>query len=340
MATTVNYKPARESWLIIVAILAAVALLLSLFGSCNSGDTGSNEALTNAAGQVEALADETLAFTVDINETVSVNTDIMINQEVPVTIDTTVDVTVPLASLMAAENLGVAIETSIPFQQDLMVPVTLSLDQLLPAGVMDIPAQEVAIPLDITSNQVLPATTDVPDQEVDIPLDLTVNQDYIVDTEFLGQPITVPLNISLDDSVFARAMVPVGQILDVPLGNAMGINDDLDDLEMVIPIPTAQELMSLIPPGQTAFVVELPVSINTDIPVSIEAPVSMTGDSDQEITITVPINTEVMVPLNQTVPVSFEVPIQTAVDVEVPLSETSLGPKLDALAGTLKNTSN
>ncbi|MEM7030345.1 MAG: hypothetical protein AAF629_12315 [Chloroflexota bacterium] len=350
MSTTVNYKPAAQSNLNIVGIIAIVALILGIIAlvsnSCTQSTSG--QALIEAADQLDALAETSINYTVMVDETISVNTEVTLNQEVTVPLDTVVMQEVAANVDLPLGELVIPIDTTVAFNDVLEVPVTVNIDDLIPAGLMEMPAQELALPLDLVADQVLPLNTAViDDQPVELPLNVTVDQDFLVQTEMLGQVITVPLSLDLTNQVLAQAQVSVGEAVNVPLGVALdaAIEGDMSqanyaDLELVVPIPTAGEALSLLPPNQRSMTFNVPVTIDAEFPINVEAPVSVSEDGTLAVEINnleLPLKTEVNIPINQTVPVTVDVPVVLEIPIEIPLADTSFGEALKSIATSMRN---
>ena len=345
MAISQRFQSAQTRW---ITGFLVFMLALALFAACSSSDESDSGAdLSKAADQVDAIAGETIEYTINIEQTIPVETELTLNQDITIPIDTTVEQTVAVETMLPLDGISVPIETTIPLKQDLVVPVILSLADILPGELMEAAPLEAAVPMDVAAGQVLPIDTRLlSNQNMDLPVSLLVDQDYVVETEFLGQAITVPINLSLQDVVMAQSELPLEQSYNVSLGVALTslmpdlAGQDLSDLELVVPIPTVREILALIPPNQQAIQVNVPISIDTEIPISLDAPLSHAdGDSvsvSLEVPLSLPLKTEVTVPLNEPVSVSFEVPVSLEVPVQIPLSDTSVGPMLQELADTLR----
>ena len=351
MSTTVNYKPAAQSNLNIVGIIAIIALVLAIIAlisnSCSQSTTG--EAILGVAAELDELAESSIAYTVMVDEVISVDTDIMIDQNVTVPVDTIVAQTVSVDTNLPIGELTIPIDTTVEFNDVLEVPITINIDDLIPAGLMEMPAQEVALPLDLAADQVLPLNTaTIEDQPVELPINVRIDQDFLVQTEMLGQPITVPLSLDLENQVLAQAQVSVGEAVNIPLGVAVDAavggeisRADLADLELVLPIPTAGEVLSLLPADQRSMVFDIPLTIDAEFPINVEALVAVSEDGtlpvQMDVPLELPLQTEVTIPIKQSVPFVLEVPVSLEIPIEIPLADTTFGEALKSMATTLRN---
>ncbi|RME76584.1 MAG: hypothetical protein D6784_05470, partial [Chloroflexi bacterium] len=148
--------------------------------------------------------------------------------------------------------------------------------------------------------------------------------------------INVPLAFSLEGAVPAGSTT-IGATTVRSTGQSV-----------IIPVPSAEELVANIPPSQRTVQFEVPVPIRQEFPVNAEVPLNLPfGDEftvqidktipiDLEIPVSIPIETEVVVPINMTIPVAMEVPIVMDVPIDIAISDTPFGAYLRNLGDALR----
>ncbi len=106
------------------------------------------QAVSDATAIVENLKEQTITYTIVVDDTLAIETDLPVDETIPVTIEQTIPVdvvvTVPVnAGLFGRINLDVPIQTSIPvnLRQDIEIDQTFHVDTAVPIN--------LAIPVEI-----------------------------------------------------------------------------------------------------------------------------------------------------------------------------------------------
>ena len=192
MSTVIKYKPAKHSTLVWVAILTLISLILNgviifvLFQVRNAAKV----TMVQTAVDLDTLANEHFQYTVKINQTVPIATDISIKKDILVPIGLTVDYTIPIKTEipfksdlnipLTGANLGktLPISATFPFNQVITVPLNLNIEDILPASALAPFGREIVVPLNLDANQLLPvSSTLLLDQDISVPIDLKINQE-------------------------------------------------------------------------------------------------------------------------------------------------------------------
>lgn len=92
-------------------------------------------ALAQAAADLTEVADAHIQYTVRISQTVPISTHIAINEDIPVPVNLTVEHTI-------------TVDNEIPFQQEIEVPVNLEIDQVFPISTTIPFKDEITVPID------------------------------------------------------------------------------------------------------------------------------------------------------------------------------------------------
>ena len=131
-------------------LLTALSLLLNavMLRQILIARSVARQAVSDAAAIVENLKGQTITYTVAVDDTLAIETDLPIDETIPVTIEQTIPVdvvvTVPVnAGLFGRINLEVPIQTNIPvnLQQDIEIDQTFHVDTVVPIN--------LAIPVEI-----------------------------------------------------------------------------------------------------------------------------------------------------------------------------------------------
>jgi|GEM_PF-2280083 len=379
MPTVIKYKPARRSAVVFVGFLALLSLALNaliIFVLLQVRIAAKNT-MTDTATRLDALSGQHFQYTVQINQTVPVATEITINKEISVPISMVVEQTIPIKTEipfqdeltipLSSADIGETfpISTTIPFNQVITVPVTVGLEQLLSTSALGAFGQEIIVPVDLGIDQLLPVSSTVSlNEAVSIPLELDINQEISATAQLFGQEITVPVNLDVNKIVSASANLITGGRGNVPLN--LSINQVLPsditvplgvttaettDKGIIIPIPSVDEIIANVPEDQRTVQLEIPIVIDQEIPIQTEIPLDLPfGDGvsvaidqtipiDLEIPISLPIETEVIVPLDLTLPIAIEVPVVMDVPIDIALDDTPFGTYLREASDELRRMS-
>ena len=191
----------RQFQRIALAWLVAISLILGyLVVSLFRIQATARTTLDQAADDLTTLAKAHIEYTVSISRVVSIDTEIPFNQAITVPVDMEINRVFPL-------------DTSISFQEEFTVPVSqvLSIDQTFNVP-FDIPLTErtVAVPIPIQADIPIRFEIKVPiDKELDIQADIPVLL-----------PISENFTVTINRTIPVQAKVPI--VLDVPIDIALG----------------------------------------------------------------------------------------------------------------------
>ena len=236
MPTLVKYKPAKHSTLVWLSVLVIISLLLNaaIIFVLLQLRTASKTILLQTAADLDTLAAESFQYTVEINQTVPVATEVVIDEEVlvpvsmvvshTIAIDTEVpfqdEITVPLDLMKPGETIPIS--TTLPFEQVITVPIKLNVADILPIALPSTLGQQLEIPLALETGQVLPINSRMLlDRNTVVPLNLALEQDFLAETTLFGQVISIPVNLDLQRVVSASATLIPNRV-EVPLNFLIG----------------------------------------------------------------------------------------------------------------------
>lgn len=376
MPTVVKYKPAKNStmrWvilLVLISLLLNAAIIFVLFQVRNI----SKGILLQAAADIETLSTDHFQTNIKINQTIPIATEVTIDDELVVPVSMVVNNTLPikteipfndeLAIPLNLSDLGdsVPISTTVAFNQVITVPISVELDKVLPALLPAPLGQDIEVPLALNTGQVLPINSRVLlDQAAAVPINLSVNQEFMAATELFGQAISVPVTLDVSRVISASAtLVPDTELsvpLDFSLEGLLPANTTTElgatsikttDRSVIIPIPSADEIVTSLPATQRTVQFDMQIPINQEFPIQTNIPLNLPfGDEfkvqinknipiDMQVPINLPIETELTVPINLTVPIAMEVPVAMDVPIDIALTDTPFGGYLQSLSDRLR----
>jgi len=348
--------------LVVILIISVAILYAGLVFAWLAADN----VLNQAANDLDALAQNHIQYTVNIDETVPVETSIAIKQDIPVPVSIEISHTLAIDTEVAFDDKllvpvdltidqTIPIDTVIPFNGVFTVPVTLDLETLLPLAAQATPlGQDIVVPLDFGINDVLPVNTSLTlERNVQVPVNLEINQEFEATTTLFGQIITIPVTLDVSRIISASAALPPGPPLDFAANltvkeilppqaeSALGaVGARTTETGLIIPLPSAEEVIANVPASRRTVQVEVPIAINQNIPVQMDVPLNLPIDNEiaidmnqtfpiqMDVPVNLPIETEVIVPIDMLLPIALEVPVQ----MDVPFKKRPLAITCNNLA--------
>ncbi len=248
----------------LIALTVVMAILIS---NLLQAQAAVNSTLAQAADDLLDLAEARIQYTVHLSQTLPIETSIAINEDILVPVNLTVKHTI-------------AVDNKIPFDQTIEVPVNLEI------------------------NEIFPIDTTVPfNDNITVPVDQEITIDQVFPV-----PVKIPLIGETSINIPILAKIPVKFNVDVPIKRD---------------IPIKAEIPVNFPVSKT-----LTVNINREVPVKMDIPIN------------IPISTEVTVPFSRTIPIAVNVPIAMDVPLDIAISDTPFGEYLQNASQELRQAGN
>lgn len=202
--------------------------------------------LNQAAADLTTFADEHIAFTVPLSQTLLISTDVAMDEEFLVPVSLVVSRTIP-------------IEAEVPLNFQVDVPVHFTVDHVFPISTT-IPFQDViTVPID----QVIEI-----DRTFGVPIRIPpkIGPEVMLDVPIRAEiPIKMDVKVPIDKQIPVRAEIPVA----LPISETLSveINETLP-LAVDVPINLPVETQVVVPFKRT-------IPIQAEVPVVLDVPVDI-----------------------------------------------------------------
>jgi hypothetical protein len=236
------------AWLLVLSIIVAVVSINLLRARIVVNST-----LAQAADDIIALADDHIRYTVKIDQTVPISTNIVIDEEILVPVSLEV-------------NHTITVENEIPFQQEIDVPVNLEIDELFPIDTTVPFKDEITVPID----EVITI-----DEKFGIPIQVPLYGEAILDIPIRADiPVEFDVQVPIDRNIPVETNIPVK----FPISKTLTVEIDRNvpiEMEIPVSIPVKTEVTVLF---SRTIPIEVDVPIVMDIPLDIAISETPFGD--------------------------------------------------------------